>query len=142
MKFLRREDTRFAPERVRLPLIALIDVVFFLLIYFVIAGTLAGEESQLAAALRADKQGPGKGSDLAPQILFVEPAAMAGKARFRLGERVMEDRASLAAVLRQLPKDNGVIVRVASGVTVDAAATALQATHDAGFQRVSYVPAK
>jgi biopolymer transport protein ExbD len=140
VKFLRREDRRFAPERVRLPLIALIDVVFFLLIYFVIAGTLAGEEAQLAAALRADKQGAGKGADLTPQILFVEPAA--GKARFRIGERTMEDRASLAALLKQLPKDNGVIVRVAGGVTVEAAATALQATQEAGFKKVSYVPAK
>lgn len=141
MKFLRREDRRFTPEKVRLPLIALIDVVFFLLIYFVIAGTLAGEETQLASALRADKQGPGKGSDLLPQVLYVEAGA-AGKPRFRLGERIMEDRTSLAAVLKQLPKDNGVIVRVTGGVTVDAAATALQATHDAGFQKVSYVPAK
>lgn len=142
MKFLRKEDRRFTPEKVRLPLVALIDVVFFLLIYFVIAGTLAGEEAQLAAALKADKQGPGKGSDLAPQILFVEPGPLAGKARFRLGDRTMEDRASLAAVLKQLPKANGVIIRVAGGVTVDSAAAALQATHDAGFQKVSYVPAK
>ncbi len=142
MKFLRREDRRFVPEKVRLPLVALIDVVFFLLIYFVIAGTMAGEEAQLAAALRADKQGPGKGSDLAPQVLFVEPSAMAGRARFRLGDRSIEDKASLTSVLKQLPKENGVIVRVASGVTVDAAAVALQATRDAGFQKVSYVPSK
>lgn len=142
MKFLRQEDRRFTPERVRLPLIALIDVVFFLLIYFVIAGTMAGEEAQLAAALKADKQGAGKGADLAPQILLVEPGPLAGKARYRLGERTMEDKASLAAVLKQLPKGNGVIVRVANGVTVDSAAIALQATHDAGFQKVSYVPAK
>lgn len=141
MKFLRRADTRFQPEKVRLPLVALIDVVFFLLIYFVIAGTMAGEEAQLAASLRADKQGKGKGSDLAPQVLFVEPGAT-GKARFRLGERSMEDRSSLTAVLKQLPKDNGVIVRVTTGVTVEAAAAALQATRDAGFQKVSYVPAR
>lgn len=141
MKFLRREDRRFRPEKVRLPLIALIDVVFFLLIYFVIAGTMAGEEAQLASALRADKQGKGKGSDLAPQILFVEPGST-GRARFRLGERTMDDRPALTAVLKQLPKDNGVIIRVASGVTVESAAAALQASRDAGFQKVSYVPAK
>ena len=64
MKFLRREDRRFRPEKVRLPLIALIDVVFFLLIYFVIAGTMAGEEAQLASALRADRKGGGKGSEV------------------------------------------------------------------------------
>ncbi len=141
MKFLRREDRRFQPEKVRLPLVALIDVVFFLLIYFVIAGTMAGEEAQLASALRTDKQGKGKASDLAPQVLFVEPGK-SGKPRFRLGERSIEDRAALTAVLKQLPRENGVIVRVASGVTVESAASALQATRDAGFTKVSYVPAK
>lgn len=140
MKFVRREDRRFSPEKVRLPLIALIDVVFFLLIYFVIAGTMAGEEAQLASALRAEK-GAGKGSDLSPQILFVEPGA-AGKPRYRLGDRAVEDRTSLTNVLKQLPRENGVIVRVAPGVTVDAAAAALQATKDAGFVKVSYVPGK
>lgn len=139
MKFLRREDRRFYPEKVRLPLVALIDVVFFLLIYFVTAGTLAGEEAQLPSALRTESQG--RGSDLSPQVLFVEPGAP-GRARFRIGERTMDTREALTAVLRQLPRENGVIVRVSSGVTVEAAAAALQATRDAGFQKVSYVPAR
>ncbi|MBX3377482.1 MAG: biopolymer transporter ExbD [Phycisphaeraceae bacterium] len=141
MKFLRREDRRFYPEKVRLPLVALIDVVFFLLIYFVTAGTLAGEEAQLPSALRTESQGRGRGSDLAPQVLYVEPGAP-GKARFRIGERTMDSRDALTVVLRQLPRENGVIVRVSSGITVESAAAALQATRDAGFQKVSYVPAR
>lgn len=140
MKFTRSQDRRFSIERVRLPLVPLIDVIMFLLIYFVMAGTLAAEESQLPSSLRTDKQGAGKGSDLSPQIVFVEAAA--GAARFRIGERVMNDKAALAGVLRQLPKANGVVVKVTGGVPVEAAAAALQACKDAGFTKVSYVPSK
>ena len=140
MKLLRKEDRRFEMEKVRLPLIPLIDVVLFLLLYFMIAGTMAGEESMLASSLRTDKPGKGRGSDLQSQILFVEPAA--GTARFRLGDRSVQDKSGLAVLLKQLPKESGIIVKVAPQVRVEAAAAALQACKDAGFQKVSYVPGK
>ncbi len=140
MKFLRKEDRRFEMEKVRLPLIALIDVVLFLLLYFMIAGTMAGEESLLASSLRTDKPGKGHGSDLQSQILFVEPGG--ATARFRLGDRSVQDKAGLAVLLKQLPKDSGIIVKVAPQVRVESAASALQACKDAGFQKVSYVPGK
>ena len=140
MKFLRREDRRFGIERVRLPLIPLIDVVLFLLLYFMIAGTMAGEESQLASSLRTDKPGKGRGSDLQTQVLYVEAAG--GQTRFRLGERSVPDRAGLAGLLKQLPREGGIIVKVSGQVRVEAAASALQACKDAGFQKVSYVPGK
>ena len=140
MKFIRREDRRFEIEKVRLPLIALIDVVLFLLLYFMIAGTMAGEESLLASSLRTDKPGKGHGSDLQSQILFVEQTGDA--ARFRLGDRSVQDRPGLAVLLKQLPKDSGIIVKVAPQVRVEAAAAALQACKDAGFQKVSYVPGR
>jgi len=138
MKFLRADDRRFEIEKVRLTLIALIDVVLFLLLYFMVAGTMAGEESQLSSALRVDKPGKGKGSDLQSQILYVE-SAPAGT-RFRLGDRAVQDKAALGSLLQQLPRDSGIIVKVSGQVRVDAAAAALQACVNAGFQKVSYVP--
>jgi biopolymer transport protein ExbD len=127
-------------EKVRLPLIALIDVVLFLLLYFMIAGTMAGEESLLASSLRTDKPGKGKGSDLQSQVLYVE--APQGAQRFRLGDRSVTDKSGLAVLLKQLPREHGIIVKVAPQVRVEAAAAALQACKDAGFQKVSYVPGK
>jgi hypothetical protein len=73
MNFRRTEDRRFALEKVRLPLVALIDVVLFLLLYFVMAGTLAPEEMELPSALKTDKQAAGPGADLQPQILYADP---------------------------------------------------------------------
>jgi biopolymer transport protein ExbD len=142
MKLSRTEDTRFQLDKVRLPLVALIDVVLFLLMYFVIAGTLAAEESQLAASLKTDRKGGRQGSDLQPLVLNVEPAGGSGAYRFRLGERVVPDQTSLAALLKQLPKEDGIVVRISDAVTVDAAGAALQAVDDAGFAKVSYVPGK
>jgi len=139
VKFTRAQERRFSIEKVRLPLVALIDVILFLLIYFVMAGSLAAQESQLSSALQTEKQKAGPGSDLAPQVLFVE--GKPGETRFRIGERVMRDRPALTGVLKQLPKENGIRVRVSGETVVESAAAALQACRDAGFQKVSYVPA-
>ena len=140
MNFGRRQDRRFDIEKVRRPLVALIDVVLFLLLYFMLAGSLAAAEAELASTLKTDKQGQGKGSNLVSQILYVEPTGSAP--RFRLGDRVVNDKAGLAGVLRQLPKDNGIIVRASPQVQVEAAAAALQACKDAGFEKVTYVPGR
>ncbi len=136
---LSRTRTRIDPASIRLPLIALIDVILFILLYFMLAGTLAAEEADLATSLRTEK-GATAASDLAPQTLIVESAA--GAPQFRLGERVVADRASLLGVLSQLRKEMGIIIRVRGDVPVSAAATAVQACKDAGFTRVSYVPSR
>jgi biopolymer transport protein ExbD len=140
MNFTRAEERRFTIEGVRLPLIALIDVVLFLLLYFMIAGTSTGDEARLSSALKTDKQGGGRGSDLSSQVLYVEGTG--GQTRFRIGQRVMADKAELAPILKQLPKENGIRVRVGPEAKVAAAAAALQACRDAGFEKVSYVPGK
>jgi hypothetical protein len=45
-------------------------------------------------------------------------------------------------VLRALPKEPGVVVRVSDGVSVAGAAAALQACRDAGFERIAYRPGR
>lgn len=124
----------------RLPLVALIDVVLFLLLYFMIASNFALDESQLSSALQSEGSGKGRGSNLLPQVLRVERGERG--AVFTLGDRVMADKPSLVDLLSQLPKDNGVFVKVKGDVPVAAVATALQACKDAGFTKISYVPAK
>ena len=48
---------------------------------------------------------------------------------------------ALASALRELPKDAGLFIRVHAGPTVGFAAAAMQAGRDAGFDKVTYVPA-
>jgi biopolymer transport protein ExbD len=137
---LSRSRTRIDPASIRLPLIALIDVILFILLYFMLAGSLAAQEADLATALRTEKGAGAAASDLVPQMLVVE-AGGAGP-QFRLGERIATDRASLLVVLGQLRKEVGIIIKVRGDVPVGAAATAVQACKDAGFTRVSYVPSR
>lgn len=123
-----------------LPMAAMIDVVFLLLIYFMITAALHEPERDLASALRAESRaGSGRSADLQPQVVTV------GDGRetpiFAIGSRRAATRDELAGILAQLPKDGGVFVRVLPTATVDSAAGALQACKDAGFTRVSYVPA-
>lgn len=138
MRFRRARSSRAIVEK--LPLTALLDVIFFLLLYFIMAGSLTPPESQLAAAITAERRGAGGGGSLSAQVVYVE-AGSAERARYRLGARVIEDQQQLAAVLAALPKDPGVVVRASDEAPTWATAGALQAAHDAGFVRISYVGA-
>lgn len=136
MNLKRSRRTDF--EIPKLPLVALIDVVFFLLLYFIMAGNLAPVEQNLETALKTDRPGGGSGSTLLPQIVTVDEVE--GKPVFKLGERVMSDKASLTAALAKLNKQGGVVIRVTGRAPVWMAAAAVQASKDAGFVKVSYVP--
>lgn len=125
----------------RLPLVALIDVVLFLLMYFMLATDLGGSERTLSASLRTESRTAGSaGGGLRPQIVRVEHSERGDV--FRIGARVLLDESALHEVLAQLPTESGVIVRVDSAAKVESAAAALQACKDAGFLKVSYVPAR
>lgn len=132
--------TSVGPSRYKLSLIALIDVVLFLLLYFMVAGNLSPEEKELPSTLRGDRGSGGRQEDLQPQIVNVQLGGD-GKPEYRIGARAATDRDSLAAILRVLPKEGGVFVRTSGRVRVEAAAAALQACRDAGFVRITYVPA-
>lgn len=135
MNFRKRQDR--GTGIMRLPLAALIDVVFFLLLYFIMAGTLSAAEGELPMTLSTGKRAAGSGSDYSTQVLFVQ--AEGGKARYRLGSRSIGDQEELTRVLAQLPKEPGIVVRADDDAPVSFTAGALQAARDAGFARVSYV---
>lgn len=135
----RARSGRGAPDAPRLSLVALIDVILFILLYFLSTTSFTPDESQVGAGIRTESRGVGRSADLPPLILTVETAE--GRVRYRLGERVLDDREALTGVLRGLPKESGVVVRVMGTVTVAGAVGAVQACKDAGFTKVSYVPA-
>lgn len=139
MRFAVRSRSLLGRHTMRLQLIAMIDVVLFILLYFMLSSSFAATESTLDAALGVEGRG-GRGSNLQPQVVMVE--VRDGAAVFVIGERVVKDRAGLENVLTLLPKDQGVFVKVSGSVPVEAAAAALQAATNAGFKKISYVPTK
>lgn len=124
----------------RLPLVALIDVVLFLLFYFMVAGTLSAEESELSTTLGTDGKGRLVSGDLQPQI--VQLRMQNGRAVYAIGDRAVDTAAGLSALLAQLPREAGVLVRAAGDVPVGDSAAAIQACKDVGFVKVTYVPGK
>lgn len=138
MNFARRRTTRGPMVIPRLPLVAFVDVVLFLLLYFVYVADVTPEERVLGAALRTDTRGPAATSGLVPQILIVESEG--GKVRYRMGDRVMASRSELDGLLSALPKDAGLVVKVKGDVPVSAAAGAIAAGRGVGFTKISYVP--
>ena len=130
-----------APRSVanRLQVTSMIDVIFLLLIFFMATTTFSQPEAHLSPGLK-EQRAAGRASDLEPQI--VDVVRDAGRDVFQLGARVLTDKASLVAALRELPREPGVFVRVSDDVRVESAAAAVQACRDAGFEKVSYVPAR
>ncbi len=137
MNLARKRSTRLDPAGLRLPLIALIDVVLFLLFYFIIAGNIDAEEAELASTLAIAK-GSGTSSFLESQLLWIE--AKEGRPVYRIGGHEFNDRMALLELLRKLPKDPGVVVRAADQVELQNIATAIQVVRDAGFVKITYVP--
>ncbi len=119
----------------------MIDVTFLLLIYFIQTMIIAPQEDSVSPALRVhDQDAAGERSDFQPQV--IEVVRLDGQAVFRLGSQTFSTQRDLTDALRPLPKDAGVFVRVKDDVRVDHAMAALQAAHDAGFEKVTYDPPK
>ncbi len=140
----------FRPRRLRtnripkLPLVALIDVVLFLLMYFMLATDFSGGSATLASTLKAESRPGGGGSTanaLVSQVLSIEPGG-GNTWEFVIGQRRIREREELVQVLRSLPKESGLVVRASPVVPVAAVAAALQSARDSGFSRVSYVPSR
>ena len=132
------KSRRGAHGPISLNMTSMIDATFLLLAYFIFTTVSGDQESQLMADVSASRVGTGA-SALSPQIIDVESDS--GGAIFRIGARNIRARAELAAVLKQLPHDIGIVVRVHSGPDVAAVAAAMQAAQDAGFEKVTYVTA-
>lgn len=126
------------PDRkiARLPLIGMIDVFFLLLVYFIVSTTLAQPEDELAAALRQQTENASV-SDLQPQSVEVRRTDL--DVVYVIGGRTVKSQEELTAILRELPKEAGVFLRVNDDAPVWAAAAALQACHDAGYEKLTYV---
>jgi biopolymer transport protein ExbD len=120
-----------------LPLISLIDVVFLLLIYFLVTSDFSQQERRLPSAVQTEGGGV-RSVELQPQI--VDIATDAQGVRFTIGQVMVRDKAGLTRVLERLPREPGVAVRSAPDAPISAIAAALQAARDAGFEKRSYVP--
>lgn len=139
MRFGSRDRSLLGKHTMRLQLVALIDVTMFLLLYFMLASSFSADEKTLSSGLGVEGR-RGKAGNLQTQV--VQVTGENGLVAYRIGSRSVHDKAALESLLRLLPNEQGVVLRVSGGVPVEAAAGAIQAAKNAGFRRVSYVPVK
>lgn len=122
-----------------LPLTSMIDVVFLLLIYFLVTSSLIEEERELDSGIKVQRATPASAADLTPAIIDVVRAGPGYV--YRLGGRDITTAGELRSLLSQFEnKIDGAFVRVDDGAPFDMAATAIQACKDSRFVSVSYVP--
>ena len=138
---IRARPSRRRLDRIMLNLASMIDVTFLLLIYFMVTMVLTAQEDHLSPTLQTQRDAAsGEASDFQPQIIDV--LMLEGAPAYRLGPRVIRQREVLFEALRELPTSVGVFINVSDGVPVGFAVAAIQVARDAGFEQVTYVPAR
>lgn len=139
MKFTPRTSRRGAGGVV-INLASMIDVSFLLLFYFMVASMLGDRETRLSTNLQTQSGGSGSVGDFQTQNIEVRMVDAAPA--YVVGTNVCRGREQLLAVLAPLPKSAGAFVKVSDDVNVGFAVTAVQTAHDAGFDKVTYVPSR
>lgn len=144
--FGRRWVVRFAKNTTRkrsksgllgvLPMTSMIDVVFLLLIFFMVTASFSADEEKLSATLGAD--GAGSPTTLQPQVVRVRDVE--GVTIYEIGSHRLQSTNSLGNILNALPKEQGVVFRVSDAVPIADVAAAMQSAADAGYAKRTYVP--
>jgi biopolymer transport protein ExbD len=128
-----------ARERITLNLASMIDVIFLLLIYFMVTTIIAPPEDRLSPTLQTRQENAtGPATDFQPQVVEVRRGPSGPE--YRLGTRVIPDRAGLRQAMEPLMKSEGVFIKVYDQVPVGFAVAAIQVARDVGFEKVTYVP--
>lgn len=119
---------------------SMIDVVFLLLIFFIVTTTFVRPEREIASAIKVNEQNStAQKSNLEPAIIDVFRSN--AQVQFRIGAVRTNDLNEIKTLLNGFTnKSEGAFVRVAGDVPYEAAAQAIGACRASGFESVSYLP--
>ena len=119
---------------------SMIDVVFLLLIFFMVTASFVKTERNLDSAIKVKKQSASQAeSHLEPAIVEIVPSSTGYV--YKVGGREFTKQEDLTQVLRRFDnKVDGAFVKVPDGAPYRMTAAAVQACKSAGFASVSYVP--
>lgn len=126
--------------KLELSMTSMIDVVFLLLIFFLVTTTFVRPEKRLLSAIQDREQSAREtNSELEPAV--VDVVRIEGRVVFRIGAVTTTDLSKIQPVLESFDnKDEGAYVRVADNVPFDFAARAIGCCKSSGFVNVSYIP--
>ncbi len=125
-------------ESLQLATPGMIDIVFLLLIFFLVNSSFRPTERQIESRL-AD---PTAASTSAPQEpLTIKILPLAGIYGYQVGGRQFVDRQSLNRWLKQWPvKSQSVMVMTPADAPIEMSILTINDCKQAGFETVSYVP--
>ena len=124
-------------------MVSMIDVVFLLLIFFLVTTSLVRPELRLPSSIRARQlaQGSAAHSDLEPAT--VDVIHVGDRILFRIGQLESDQLGAIEQVLRTFRnKDDGAFVRAVNDAPFDMPARAIELCRQLGFRPVTYVPLK
>ena len=126
-------------SRLEISMTSMIDVVFLLLIFFIVTTTFVRPEREIVSAIKVnEKQSADSVSDLDPAI--VDIIRQNSQVLFRVGAVRTNDLEEIKQLLSGFEnKSDGAFVRVADDVPYEAAAQAIGACRASGFKSVSYL---
>ena len=121
---------------------SMIDVVFLLLVFFLVTTTFVRPERQILSAIESNER------ESAPTESLLEPAVVdvakvGNKIVYRIGAITTDDLEEVEKVLQGFDnKSEGAWVRVADNAPFESAAKAIAVCKSAGFSAVAWLPAE
>ena len=121
---------------------SMIDVVFLLLVFFLVTTTFVRPERQILSAIESNER------ESAPTESLLEPAVVdvvkvGDKIVYRIGAITTDDLEEVKKVLQGFDnKSEGAWVRVADNAPFESAAKAIGVCKSAGFSAVAWLPAE
>jgi len=136
---MKLSNRQLRTTRMELSMTSMIDVVFLLLIFFIVTTTFVRPERQVISAIKVNQQrASAEMSNLDPAI--VDISLQNSQVVFRIGAVQTNDLDTVKKVLKGFEnKSEGAFVRVADDVPFEAAAQAIGACRASGFSSVSYL---
>jgi biopolymer transport protein ExbD len=137
---MKLSNRQFDSRRLELSMTSMIDVVFLLLIFFLVTTTFVRPEREIASAIKVNERSAATSkSNLEPAIIDI--FKQGSGTVFRIGAVNTNDLDEITKVLTDFEdKSEGAFVRVSGEVPYEAAAMAIGACRAAGFTSVSYLP--
>ena len=121
---------------------SMIDVIFLLLIFFLVTTTFVRPERQLLSAIKSNERQAAKNESLFEPAV-VDVVTIGKKAVYRIGAITTDDLEEVKKILEGFDnKSEGAWVRVSDEVPYEFAANAISACKSAGFSAVAWLPAE
>ncbi|MDG1873966.1 MAG: biopolymer transporter ExbD [Mariniblastus sp.] len=137
---MKLSNRNFSSRRPTLSMTSMIDVVFLLLIFFIVSTTFVKPDRDIAAAIEVNEQkSAANQSNLEPAI--VDVFRRESQTWFRVGAIETDNLDKIKILLKGFDnKSEGAFVRAADNVPYEAAAQAIGICRESGFKSVSYLP--